>query len=217
MRTHGCVSLCVCVCGYFWLRLQMWCNLLLYFSADFSFFGVGVCVHVVYSPVRADEERQSAKSSDITLSEKCWGNQSRLVVITGSSLCGCDKGIFFYSAAACLQICLGGKKSMYPHWSGFSWCCLWMSLFIQACFWQRLCFFFMLSSRLNAWSLFRAVSGIFPISHFYLFKDKLKHLLIYSEHLESVPNFVTLHFNFQTLFRHLSALCTTQSPWKGWF
>lgn len=60
-------------------------------------------------------------------------------------------------------------------------------------------YFILMAKRMEPFqSSLRDLSYI-PI--FNLFKDKLKHLLIYSEHSESVPNFVTFHFSFQTFFR----------------
>lgn len=67
-------------------------------------------VLVASTAVRATD-RHVAVSFNITLSEKCLDKHTRLVLITASQFCGCDKVIFYCAIALwmCMSVDMLGR------------------------------------------------------------------------------------------------------------
>lgn len=73
---------------------------------------------MVNSHVKAKERQAPMSWQSTSLSEKCWDNQTRLAVITVSSLCGCDKVIFFSAVALwmCISVDLVEGLKVHDVW-----------------------------------------------------------------------------------------------------
>lgn len=117
-------NVCVRVCMV-WLLMYIHT-----YDTTFLYIKAAVCA-CCFSAVR-ETDRHVPVSFDITLSEKCWDIHTRLVFITASQLCGCDKVIFYCANALwmCMSVDLLGRLNN-PQFRGFLDCIRLASVFFN--------------------------------------------------------------------------------------